>query len=357
MDVPAGSPRITVVTPAYNSVELIEDCITSVLEQEYPNLEYIVVDGGSSDGTVDIVRRYQDRLHSWVSEPDNGQADALNKGFRLATGELVCWLNSDDFFYPGALAEAAAAWRTNPDAPFFYGNGFRVDRSGRKIAEFFPDGRVWFRREAIVFGLNCVLQPATFIRRESLEKVGLLDDSLHYGFDTNLWIELSALGRPHPIRAHLAASREYGETKTSTGSFPRAEELRRIAERHAGVAATPGSVAYYLDTLHRLASSRPDVFPPEYLPSIERFWASSAELLRGYGARPDGFPVPDAADLLGARPALKPKSGRRRVGIELQTGDTRSVRRDRRRARRHARGAVPVSSRRGLRRILHGLQP
>ena len=218
-----SSPRITVVTPTYNDGELLKECIVSVLEQGYPNLEYIVVDGGSTDGSLDILKRYDDRLAYWTSEPDRGQADALNKGFRRATGELVCWLNSDDFFYPGALAAAAEAYRGDPDAPFYFGNGYRVDHSGRKLAEFFPDGHVHFRREAIVFGLNCVLQPSTFIRRTALEQLDLLDADLHYGFDTDLWIRLSALGRPHPIRKHLAASREYGKTKTSTGSFARAE--------------------------------------------------------------------------------------------------------------------------------------
>lgn len=318
MDVSTGWPRITVVTPAYNSAELIDDCIASVLEQQYPNLEYIVVDGGSSDGTVDVVRRYEDRLRSWTSEPDNGQADALNKGFRRATGELVCWLNSDDFFYPGALEAAAKAYLADPNAPFLFGNGYRVDRGGRKLAEFFPGGHVQFSREATIFGLNCVLQPATFILRSALERVGFLDAELHYGFDTDLWIKLSALGRPRPIQRHLAASREYGETKTSTGSFPRAEELRRIAERHAGVAATPGSINYYLDTLHRLVSSRPDVFPAEFAPAIEQFWSASAQLLSRFGARPDGFPIPVADDLLETMPAHGPKAGRRRIGIELR---------------------------------------
>lgn len=313
-----SSPRITVVTPTYNGGELLKDCIASVLEQGYPNLEYIVVDGGSTDGSLDILRRYDDRLDYWTSEPDRGQADALNKGFRRATGELVCWLNSDDFFYPGALVAAAEAYRDDPHAPFYFGNGYRVDRAGRRLAEFFPDGHVHFRREAIVFGLNCVLQPSAFIRRAALEQVGLLDADLHYGFDTDLWIRLSALGRPRPIRRHLAASREYGETKTSTGSFGRAEELRRIAEHHAGVAATPGSLNYYLDTLHRLASSRPDVFPPEYLPAIEQFWAATAELLRRYRARPDGFPIPDPGDLVEVVPSASPKEGRRRIGIELR---------------------------------------
>jgi glycosyltransferase involved in cell wall biosynthesis len=311
-------PRITVVTPSYNHAAVLEECIVSVLEQGYPNLQYIVVDGGSTDGSIDVLRRYEDSFDWWTSEPDDGQTDALNKGFRRATGELVCWLNSDDFFYPGALAAAGEAYLADPDAPFYFGNGYRVDRAGCKIAEFFPDGNVQFRREAITFGLNCILQPSTFIRRNALEMVGLLDDTLHYGFDSNLWIELAALGRPRPIRGHLSASREYGETKTSTGSFARAEELRRIAERHAGVAATPGSISYYLDTLHRLASSRADVFPPEYLRAIEAFWSDTSQLLTRYGARPDGFPVPLPADLVTAHPIPKPKAGRTRVGIELR---------------------------------------
>jgi glycosyltransferase involved in cell wall biosynthesis len=310
-------PRISVVTPTYNGAELLEDCILSVLDQGYPNFECIVVDGGSTDGTVEILRRYENRIAYWVSEPDGGQADALNKGLRRATGELVSWLNADDFFYSDALVSAAEAYLTDPAAPFYFGNGYRVDRDGHQLAEFFPDGQVHFRRDALVFGLNCVLQPATFIRRGALEQVGFLDDILHYGFDSDLWIRLSALGRPRPIKKHLAASREYGETKTSTGSFPRAEELRQIAERHAGVAATPGSILYYLDTLHRLASSHPDVFPPEYLATIKAFWSSTAQLLERYGARPDGFPLPGVPDLVPLRLA-RPKDGRIRVGVELR---------------------------------------
>jgi glycosyltransferase involved in cell wall biosynthesis len=310
-------PRISVVTPTYNGAELLEDCILSVLDQGYPNLEYVVVDGGSTDGTVEILRRYEDRLAHWVSEPDSGQADALNKGFRRATGDLVCWLNADDFFYPDALVYAAEAYLADPAAPFYFGNGYRVDRDGHRLAEFFPDGQVYFRRDALIYGLNCILQPSAFIRRTALEEVGLLDDSLHYGFDTDLWIRLSELGRPRPIRKHLAGSREYAETKTSTGSFPRAEELRRIAERYGRVAAPPGSIMYYLDTLHRLASSRPDVYPQEYVRAIETFWAETAQLLTRYGARPDGFPVPDAGDLAEVERA-RPKEGRTRIGIELR---------------------------------------
>jgi glycosyltransferase involved in cell wall biosynthesis len=311
-------PLVSVVTPALNSAELIEDCISSVLDQDYPHIEYIVIDGGSTDGTLDIVRKYDDRLSFWISEPDNGQADAINKGLRRATGEIVSWLNSDDFLYPGALAAAVEAYLEDPHAPFYFGDGYRVRKSGRKISEFFPGAHVHFRRDALVFGLNCVLQPATFVRRAALERVGFLDHTLHYGFDTELWIELSALGQPRPIRKHLAASREYGETKTARGSFPRAEELRRIAERHAGVAATPGSISYYLDTLHRLATSRPDVFPEEYRSSIGAFWSDTARLLERYGAQPNGFPIPSPAELAIPDRTSVPKTGRLRVGVELR---------------------------------------
>jgi glycosyltransferase involved in cell wall biosynthesis len=264
-----------------------------VLSQQYPRLEYGIVDGGSTDGTLEIIRRYEDRLTFWTSESDRGQADALNKGFRRASGTLVCWLNADDYFYPGALAAAAKAYAADPAAPFYFGNGHRVDREGNEIGEFFPRGHVRFVRDALVFGLNYILQPATFIRRAALDRVGFLDPSLHYGFDTDLWLKLSALGEPRVIRKVLAASREYAETKTSIGSFERAEELRQIAAKHAQVAATPGSVCYYLHTLHRLAAARGDVFPHDYLLAVEQFWAATARLLMRYGARSDGFPVGD----------------------------------------------------------------
>jgi glycosyltransferase involved in cell wall biosynthesis len=307
---------ITVITPVFNCAELLEECIVSVLEQGYGRLEYGIVDGGSTDGTVDIIRRYVDRLDFWISEPDDGQADALNKGFRRATGDLVAWLNADDFYYPGALAAAAEAYLDDPSAPFYFGNGDRVNRAGSRTNEFFPNGKVHFRRDAFLFGLNTVLQPAAFVRRTALEEVGLLDPDLHYGFDTDLWLKLSELGRPRPIRKRLAASREYGETKTATGSFERAEELRRIAERHAGVAVTPGSISYYLDTLHRAVAERRDVFPRDYIDAIETFWGATSDLLTRYGARPDGFPAHGVDQLAGLRPAHD--TGRLRVGIELR---------------------------------------
>ena len=262
----ARLPLISVVTPSYNQARFLEQCIESVLGQGYPRLEYLIVDGGSTDGSVEIIRRYADRLSSWVSEPDHGQGDAINKGFARARGELVAWLNADDFYLPGALLAAAEAYRNDPQASFYFGDGFRVGEDGTARAAFFPHGPQPYDEAAMIFGMNYVLQPATFMRREPLAAIGHLDAELHYGLDTDLWIRLA-----------------------------RVEELRRIAERHAGVAMTPGVLCYFFDTLDRLAGERPDLFPARFRGRIHDFWAATSRLLLKHGVGPDGFPRPDRA--------------------------------------------------------------
>ena len=283
-------PRISVITPSYNQGQFLGECITSVFRQNYPDLEFFIIDGGSTDESVQIIKANEARLTFWCSEPDAGQAAAINKGLRMATGELVAWLNADDFYLPDALARVAHAYRQNPHASFYFGDGLRVDKNGDPLGGFFPHGRVSFDLRALVYGLNCVLQPATFINRAKLLEVGFLDATLHYGLDTDLWIRLARHTPPSPVAALLAASREYRQTKTAIGSFPRVEELRRIAERHGGVEMTPGALCYFLDTLRRLARERRDVFPESYDQSIAEFWAATSNLLARYGAGPDGFP-------------------------------------------------------------------
>lgn len=284
-------PRISVITPSYNQGRFLGECLDSVFRQDYPDLEVLVIDGGSSDGSVRIIKAHEARLAYWCSEPDAGQGDAINKGLRLATGELVAWLNADDFYLPGALASVARAYRQNPHASFYFGDGLRVDQNGDPAGGFFPGGQVGFDLRAFVYGLNCLLQPATFINRARLSEVGPLDPALRYGLDTDLWIRLAAHAPPSPVAALLAASREYPETKTATGSFARVEELRQIAERYGGVAMTPGALCYFLDTLLRLARERRDIFPESYEQSIQTFWGATAKLLADYGAGPDGFPL------------------------------------------------------------------
>lgn len=284
-------PKISVVTPSYNQGKYIEACLSSVLEQNYPNLEYIVIDGGSTDNSLDIIQRYASRLDYWISEPDEGQSDAINRGFHHATGDLVAWLNTDDFYLPGALHRVAEAYRQRPDAPFYFGDGWRVDEIGRPKTAFFPDGQLIFNRQALIYGLNYILQPATFMNRSLVEQLGGLDIHYHYGMDTDLWIRLSALGQPVPVPEKLAASREYETTKTATGSFKRLEELRQIAEKYAGAPVTPGYLCYYLDTLDRYVRQHPDEFSTDYPLAINGLWGATSQFLANYGARPDGFPI------------------------------------------------------------------
>src|SRR5262245_9832375 len=118
-------PRISIVTPSFNQACFLEQCLLSVLDQRYPDLEFLVLDGGSTDGSVEIIRRYENRLTHWVSEPDGGQSAAINRGFCRATGDVVAWLNSDDYYLPGALERIADAYRKSPDASFYFGDGWR----------------------------------------------------------------------------------------------------------------------------------------------------------------------------------------------------------------------------------------
>jgi GT2 family glycosyltransferase len=289
----AHLPRITIVTPSLNQGRFIRQCIESVLSQDYENLEYFIIDGQSTDNTLDVVKEYENSLAFWISEPDAGQSDAINKGFKRASGDLVAWLNADDFYLPDALRTVAQTYSQCPEAPFYFGDGLRVDEAGNFKENFFPEGRVLFDREALLFGLNYILQPSTFINRLSLEHAGYLDPELHYGMDSELWMRLSARGEPCPIPIALAASREYASTKTASGMFERIEELRKISRRHSGAEMTPGVLCYFFEALHRYSCAREDVFDRSYRQTvIEPLWVDTADLLAKYAAGRNGYPYP-----------------------------------------------------------------
>jgi glycosyltransferase involved in cell wall biosynthesis len=293
---PPKAPRISVVTPSFNQGRFLEQCIASVLEQDYSDLEYIVIDGGSSDESVEVLRRHERHFAFWVSEPDNGQSDALNKGFRRATGDLAVWLNADDFFLPGAFAAVAAAYQQNPQASFYFGDGWRADETGRLVSRMFPEGRVCWKPDALRYGLDYILQPATFISLRRLVEIDYIDAGLHYGMDWDLWLRLARLADPVAVPICLAASREHGESKTAVGAFPRTEELRRIGEKHTGLLATPGAVLYYLDALRPSALQRPEVYPASFVEELDDFARAAQRLLSQWSAGADGFPFSDEAD-------------------------------------------------------------
>ncbi|MBF0373603.1 MAG: glycosyltransferase, partial [Alphaproteobacteria bacterium] len=287
----AASPRITIVTPSLNQGRFIEQCLASVAEQGFPDLEHIVVDGGSTDGTLEILERWKDRLSLVIVEPDDGAADAINKGLARATGAIVAWLNADDFLLPGALARVVEAWRADPGASFWFGNGVRAAEDGTVKERYFANPPT-FDRRALIEGINYVLQPATFMSRAALDKAGPLDVTLRWGFDWDLWIRLSAVAAPRVIEADLAATREWGSTLTASGGFRRAEELRRVAERHGGHPLSRGALCYWLDTLVREAQ-RPEAGLGDNLvwPAV-RLWTEAQDGLAELGVDPAGMPAP-----------------------------------------------------------------
>jgi glycosyltransferase involved in cell wall biosynthesis len=201
--------KFSIVTPSFNQAKFIRETIESVLGQEYPSLEYIVIDGGSTDGTLDILRSYGNRL-IWISEPDHGQADAINKGFRMANGDVFAWLNSDDMYLPGALKAVAAFFENNPSVGLVYGDALYVGVDGqllkRKLAPQFE------RREL----LRCcyIPQPAAFFRSAVWHAVGGLDDSLHHAFDWDLWLRMSQMCEIRKLAIALAAFRWHPQGKT-----------------------------------------------------------------------------------------------------------------------------------------------
>jgi len=309
VDPSSALPKISIVTPSFNQGRFLDECIHSVLDQNYPNLEYLIVDGGSTDESVGVIGKYKDRLTWSVSEKDAGQADAINKGFRRCTGHLVAWINADDFYLPGALKLAAEAYRANPGASFFFGRCLRVDEASVRKGEYVEAPQLLFNREAMIYGLNYIAQPATFINRQRLETAGYLNPALSWGLDSELWLKLSSLAPAIAIPELLAASREHGQTKTSNGSFARIEELRQIAAQYSGVEMTPGAMCYFLDTFYKVVMQHPDAYPPEYHGEVTRFWAATSALLAQWGANSSGTPTQAAPPKSGIKDSMKKALG------------------------------------------------
>jgi glycosyltransferase involved in cell wall biosynthesis len=206
----AGWPKISVVTPSFNQGLYIEATIRSVLDQGYPNLEYIIIDGGSADGTVEIIERYSEYLSYWVSEPDEGQTDALIKGFDRSTGEIMCWLCSDDLFEAKTLYEVTETFDENPDWQVVYGDSFWIDADDRPI-RFKKE--IGFNRFIWMYDHNYLPQPSTFWRRGIYERVGGLDPRMKLAMDGDLWARFAEHTTPHHIPRAWSRMRYYPEQK------------------------------------------------------------------------------------------------------------------------------------------------
>lgn len=223
-------PLVSIVTPSFNSGKFLEETIQSVLSQDYPRIEYLVMDGSSTDGSAAILERYRDRLQ-YISQPDKGTADAINRGFQRSCGEILTWLSADDCYLPGAVAAAAGRMAAEPDAAVVYGEGYWMDEFGRTLDRYptvAPYSPAIFQREC------GICQPAAFLRREAVEAVGRLDAALHSAFDYDLWIRLSRHYSFTAIPQYLAKSRMHRHNKSLGQKGLMFEECIHLLQRHYG---------------------------------------------------------------------------------------------------------------------------
>jgi glycosyltransferase involved in cell wall biosynthesis len=232
-------PKISIITPSFNQSVYLEETIKSVLNQEYPNLEYIIIDGMSVDGSIEIIRRYESSLTYWVSEKDHGFAEAINKGLRIATGDIVAWLNSDDIYLPGTLQYVAEYFIENAKAAILTGGFQYTDPKGTKLWNSYG----YFNRNELLVLTGNIGQPATFWRREVMDAIGLLDENIKYQIDRDYWIRIGSRFKFHRTKQLLATYRIHGESKSS--------RIREVEQDGIAVIRKHGGI-YYSSSLRRL---------------------------------------------------------------------------------------------------------
>ena len=221
----SDSPLVSVVTPSLNMRRFLGETIRSVLDQDYAQIEYLVMDGGSTDGTLELLKQQQVRH---VSEPDRGQADAVNRGFARTSGAIFAFLNADDTYLPGAVSAAVRAFAEHPEAGVVYGDAWYIDEVGRRLKPYPVEA---FDRRNLE--RRCFLcQPAAFFRREAFAAVGMLDAGLRFALDYDLWIRMAQHYTMVKIDHALANSRIHGGTKTMSEMRPAMRETLAVLQRH-----------------------------------------------------------------------------------------------------------------------------
>jgi glycosyltransferase involved in cell wall biosynthesis len=220
----------SIITPCYNSAELIEQTVQSVLGQSYPHIEYLVMDAASTDGTLDILRRYEAQLQL-TSEPDEGQTAAINTGWRRASGDVLAWLNADDRFLPDSVQQAADYFAANPQAGWVYGKPIPVDTAGDPFP-YHDEPEPWDYDRLLA--VNFITQPTVFIRRNVFETVGPLDESLHYIFDYEYWLRIGRQFPGHFVPGIKAVVTYNRQTKSATGGILKLNELEAVIRKYGG---------------------------------------------------------------------------------------------------------------------------
>jgi glycosyltransferase involved in cell wall biosynthesis len=224
-------PRVSILTPSFNQGVFLEETILSVLEQDYPNLEYLIVDGGSTDESLKIINRYASRLAWWISEPDHGQTDAINKGFAHARGDILAWLNSDDTYLPHAVTEAVQFLQNHPDVGMVYGDANLVDQHGGLLGKF-PARQTSYKR--LRRGHVHIPQQAAFFRAKLWRQVGPLDPSFFFAMDYDLWVRLARIAPLHHYPMPWANFRLHGTGKTTISDDRCWPEMLRVHYRDGG---------------------------------------------------------------------------------------------------------------------------
>src|SRR6185369_86427 len=243
---PNPEPRISIVTPSYNQGKYLEKTILSVLDQGYPNLEYIIIDGGSTDESVEIIKKYQDRLAYWVREPDRGQSHAINKGFERATGEIYGWLNSDDWYHPGALQAVVEAFAANPEAGAVVGAGELLNETGYSL--------IMESYEISVESLydwvdKFFMQPSCFFKCETWHKCGPLKENIHFAMDLDLWFRIAHEFRFAKIEFLISSSLVHKDAKTKASAASSIVDAASVIMSHGGEETAKKRLGMYVDEL------------------------------------------------------------------------------------------------------------
>ena len=225
-----GDPlTLSIVTPSFNTGRYLTAAISSVLTQDWPNIDYLVMDGGSTDSTLDVLKSFGEKLH-WISEKDNGQSDAINKGFIRTNGQILTWLNADDAYAAGAVRTAMEYFQAHPEVALVYGNADYIDAAGNLIA---PCAHIEpFNFHRLLHYSDYIVQPAAFFRRSAFDAVGGLDASLNWTMDYDLWLKIARRFKVAYIPKPLAHYRWLDNNKTATGGRARLDEISRVLATH-----------------------------------------------------------------------------------------------------------------------------
>jgi glycosyltransferase involved in cell wall biosynthesis len=281
-------PLVSIVTPSLNQGRFLRRTIESVVRQDYPHIEYLVIDGGSTDESLAILHSYGERV-AWISEPDRGQSDAINKGLARTRGTICAYLNSDDVLLPGAIASVVRHFERQPDWDLVYGKAQHIDADDCVLAAY-PTAVYSFAR---LLQDCCICQPATFWRRPIGARIGPLDENLHFAMDYDYWMRIDrAGGRLVHVPEILACSRLYPETKTLSRRLEVYREILQTCVKHAGAASFSQCLAYW----HHRCHERGDGWPRRlrYVPNCA-WWLA---LLHTRWQRQRGAALPFCLDLL-----------------------------------------------------------